>query len=359
MKGLQFNLVGNDVWGYVFHGFNTLSFTAINQQYNIILRAAEDATITHVGFNFNTRTGAPGDFIFRLASVDASGNPSTTLGTATIASSSVTYGGASGSLYWGALGTSVNVTRGQILACTVIASTGTWDASNNVTLNYQLNTSTEANGNRSTFPYASRGSARQNGVIGGMRSSTTAYGYPIQSIGIDTYSFTSTRYGTRFTVPSGMGASVRLAGIRFRANNNSASDYDIKFGSISGSTVTELMTLNVDTDMQNSSAEGYVHDHVFPTAQTLTAGSEYVIGIMAGNNNVQYGNIKLTAAIDRTAFTHSMYGTVKSGSWSSAGTWTDDDTRLYMIVPFFDLITASSSGGGMLVHPGMSGGIRG
>lgn len=359
MKGLQFNLVGNDVWGYVFHGFNTISFTATNQQYNVILRASEDATITHVGFNFNTRTGTPGSFIFRLASVDASGNPSTTLGSATIASSSVTYGGASGSLYWGALSASVNVTRGQILSCTVISSTGTWDASNNVTLNYQLNNSGEANGNRSTFPYATRGSARQNGVIGGMRSSTTAYGYPITGLGIDTYSFTSTRYGTRFTVPTNMGSSVRLAGIRFRANINTASDYDIKIGSISGSTVTELFTQNVDTDQQTNTAEGYVHDHVLTTAQTLTAGSEYVIGIMAGNNNVQYGNIKLTAAIDRTALTHSIYGTVKSGSWTSAGAWTDDDTRLYMIVPYFDLINAASGGGGMLVHPGTGGGMRG
>jgi hypothetical protein len=360
MKGLGFNLVGNDVWGYIFQGWNTLTFNATNQQYNVILRATEDATITHVGFNFNTRTGAPGDFAFRIGAVDASGNPSATIhATATIASSAVTYGGASGSIYWGALSSSYNVTRGQILSCTVIATTGTWDASNTVTLNYQLSSNQEAHGNRSTFPYASRGSARQNGVTGGMRSSTTAYGYPIQSLATDTYSFTSTRYGTRFTVPSGMGASVRLAGIRFRANNNSASDYDIKVGSISGSTVTELMSLNVDTDQQNSSAEGYTHEHVFTTAQTLTAGSEYVIGIMAGNNNVQFGNIRLTAAIDRTAFAHSMYGTVKSGSWTAAGAWTDDDTRLYMITPFVDLITASSGGGGLQVHPGMSGGMRG
>jgi len=359
MKGLQFNLVGNDVWGYVFHGFNTISFTATNQQYNIILRAAEDATITHVGFNFNTRTGSPGSFIFRLASVDASGNPSTTLGTATIASSSVTYGGASGSLYWGALGTSVNVTRGQILACTVIASTGTWDGANNVTLNYQLNNSGEANGNRSTFPYATRGSARQVGLIGGMRSSTTAYGYPVQYVGIDTYSFTSTRYGTRFTVPSNMGASVQLAGVRFRAAINTASSYDIKVGTISGTTVTETYTQSIDTDLQANTAEGYVHDHVFTTAQTLTAGTEYVIGILAGGDNVQFASAKFTATIDRSALTHSIYGTVISGSWTSGGTWTDDNTRLYMIVPFVDLINAAAGGGGMLVHPGMSGGIRG
>jgi hypothetical protein len=359
MKGLQFNLTGNDVWGYVFHGFNTLSFTATNQQYSVILRAAEDATITHVGFNFNTRTGSPGDFSFRLNSVDASGNPSTTLGSATIASSSVTYGGASGSLYWGALSSSVSVTRGQILACTVIATTGTWDGSNNVTLNYQLNNSGEAHGNRSTFPYATRGSARQTGVIGGMRSSTTAYGYPIQSLGVDTYSFTSTRYGTRFTIPSNMGSSVRLAGFRFRASANTGSNYDVKIGSISGSTVTEIYSLNIDTDQQTNTAEGYTHDHVFPTPQTLTAGSEYVIGIMAGFDNVQYGNIKLTSAIDRTAFAHPLYGTVKSGSWTSAGAWTDDDTRLYMINPYFDLVNAAAGGGGMLVHPGMSGGIRG
>lgn len=360
MKGLQFNLVGNDLWGYVFHGFNTLSFTATNQQYNVILRASENATITHVGFNFNTRTGTPGDFSFRLNSVDASGNPSTTLASATIASSSITYGGATGSMYWGALSASVNVTRGQIVACTVISTTGTWDASNNVTINYQLNNSQEAHGNRSAFPYGSRGSSRQNGVLGGMRSSTTAYGYPIQNIGVDNYSFTSTRYGTRFTVPTNMGSSVQLAGIRVRLAANTASDYDIKIGSISGSTVTEIFTQNVDTDLQNNAAEGYIHDHVLTTAQTLTAGSEYVIGILAGNLNVQYANIKLTAAIDRTAFTHSIYGTVKSGSWTSAGAWTDDDTRLYMIVPYFDVITAASSGGGgLLTHPGMTGGNRG
>jgi len=361
MKGLAFNLVGNDVWGYVFHGFNTLTFNALNQQYNVILRAPEDATITHVGFNFNTRTGTPGDLTFRLSNVDASGNPGTTHhATVTVASSSVTYGGASGSLYWAALGSSYNVTRGQILSCTVIATAGTWDASNLITLNYQLNNNQESHGNRSTFPYASRGSARQTGLIGGMRSSTTAYGYPAQLVTTDTYAFTTTRYGTRFTVPSNVGGSVRLAGIRFRAQINTASSYDIKIGTISGTTVTETYTETIDTDMQANSAEGYTHDIVLTTAQTLTTGTEYVIGILAGGNNVQFGNIRLTQAIDRTAFAHSMYGTVKSGSWTSGGTWTDDDTRLYMIVPYVDLIN-SAGGGGTTVynHVGMTGGIRG
>jgi hypothetical protein len=361
MKGLQFALIGNDVWGNPFQGFNTLSFTATNQQYSVIIRASEDATITHVGFNFNTRTGTPGDFSFRLNAVDASGNPSTILGSATIASSAITYGGAGGSFYWGALSASVNVTRGQTLACTCFATTGTWDASNNVTINYQLNNSNEAHGNRSQFPYATRGSARQDGVIGGMRSSTTAYGYPINSLGADTYAFTTTRYGTRFTVPSNMGASVRLAGIRFRAQINTGSGYDIKVGSIVGTTVTETYSESIDTDIQNNSGTGNTHDYVFITPQTLTAGTEYVIGLNPGGNNVQFVSAKFplaTGAIDRTAFTHPIYGTVKSGSWAS-GVWTDDDTRLYIIVPFFDLITAST-GGGAATEPrvGLNAGLN-
>jgi hypothetical protein len=352
MKGLQFSLIGNDIWGNPFHGLNTLSFTATNQQYSVVIRATEDATITHVGFNFNTRTGAPGDFSFRLNAVDASGNPSTILGSATIASSAITYGGAGGSFYWGALSASVNVTRGQTLACTCFATTGTWDASNNVTLNYQLNNSGEAHGNRSQFPYATRGSARQDGVIGGMRSSTTAYGYPIAGLSVDTYSFTATRYGTRFTIPSSMGASVRLAGVRFRAQINTGSSYDIKVGSITGTTVTETYTETIDTDVQNNGGTGTSHDYVFTTPQTLTAGTEYVIGILAGGNNVQFASAKFpagTGTIDRTAFTHPIYGTVASGSWTSGGVWTGDDTRLYIMVPFFDLINTAT--GGLATEP--------
>ena len=160
----------------------------------------------------------------------------------------------------------------------------------------------------------------------------------------DTYAFTTTRYGTRFFVPTNMGASVRLAGIRFRASVNTGSTYDIKIASISGSTVTELQTITVDTDLQANTADGYLHEHYLATTQTLTAGSEYVIGILAGGDNVQFGNIKLTQAVDRSAFVHSLYGDAKSGSWTSGGTWTTDDTRLYLITPIIDNITAATGG---------------
>lgn len=358
MRGIPFNIASNDVWGYVFHGFNQLTFNATNQQYNLILKAYEDATITHVGFNFHSMTGSPGDLSFRLTDVGTTGNPgSTTHASATIASSVPTYA-SGGSLYWGALSASYNVTRGQIVCCTLITTTGTWNSTNFIQLNYQLNDNKEAHGNRTQFPYASRGSSRQIGFIGGMRSSTTAYGYPISNLGIDTYSFTSTRYGTRFTVPS-MGASVKLAGVRLRALCNGGSSYSIVIGTISGSTVTETYTESIDTDLQASSAEGYTHEHYFVTPPTLTCGQEYVIGILAGADNVQFGSVKLTAVIDRSAFVSPLYGDAKSGSWTSGGTWTTDDTRLYLIHPFIDTITASSSAGGLIVHPGMTGGIHG
>lgn len=360
MKGIALNLVGNDVWGNAAHSFNAITFNALNQQYSVVLRATEDATITHVGFNFNTRTGTPGDFTFRLGNVDGSGNPGTTIhASVVVASSAITYGGATGHFYWAALSSSYNVTRGEIVACTVIATAGTWDATNLVTLNYQLSSNLEAHGNRGQFPYATRGSSRIDGMVGGMRSSTTAYGYPIKHITGDTYVGTTTRYGTRFTVPSNMGASVRLAGIRFRAQLNTGLSYDIKVGTISGTTVTEIFTLNVDADVLFNAGTGGLHDHVLPTAQTLTAGQEYVIGILASGNNFSFTNIKLTDVIDRTAFTHSLYGTVKSGSWTSGGVWTDDNTRLYLIYPYVDLINAASGGSAVYNHVGMTGGIRG
>jgi hypothetical protein len=60
------------------------------------------------------------------------------------------------------------------------------------------------------FHYASRGSSRQDGIIGGMRSTTTAYGYPIANMTNQATLFSSDTYGTRFTVPAFLSINVLL-----------------------------------------------------------------------------------------------------------------------------------------------------
>lgn len=351
MRGLPLNLCGGEVFGHIFSSFNVIVISGTGQQYNLIMQMPEATTITHVGFNLNSRTGNPGTLTFRLTDVDASGNPgTTTLATTTVSSdpavtTSLNYAGATGAISWISLGSTVSVTRGQWICATVIAQAGTWSASTNqITLNYQLGNINEAHGNRTNIPYSSRGSARQDGFLGGVRNATNAYGYPVSIVQSTTYAFTTTRYGWRFTVPTGLGSSVRLSGLLFRALINVGSSASFIVGNISGNTVTETMTYVYDTDRRYNAAP-YSNSITFDSPLSLTPGSEYVIGFLAGDN-FQVGTAFISDVISRSAFVHPMFGDAKCGSWTSGGTWTTDDTRLYLMTPFVDLITG---GGGSTI----------
>lgn len=350
MNGLLLNVVGGDSWGYPFHTINTLTASSTTFAYSIVMQMTEAATLTHAGFNFIQRVGTPTDLIVELRDVDASGNIGTTLhASATVASSSLTYN-TSGKIQWIAFSSSYAATKGQLISVTLKTS-GTWDGSNYILLGYQFNSNQEAHGNRSKFPYGLQGTGRVDGVLGGVRSSTTCYGYPATALGTSTYAFTATRYGNRFTVPSNIGGSVVLRGLVVRTLANTGSSFSLKFGSISGSTVTELFTQTVDTDVQNNSATGMRWEFVFTTPQTLTTGSEYVVGILPSGNNVQIGTVGLESSLERTAFTHSTTGDAKSGSWTSGGAWTTDDTKLYFISPVFDQINAPSGSSTLTAAP--------
>jgi hypothetical protein len=237
----------------------------------------------------------------------------------------------------------------------MITATGTWDASNFITINYQLNNSSEANGNRQAFPYASRGSARQDGIIGGMRSTTKAYGYPIKHIVVNNYLFTTDTVGTRFTVPANLGGSVRLSGIRFRATLNNGTTTNVRVASLVGTTITQLLDVPFDTDFKNASSGGYTFTYLFDSPINLTAGTQYVIGLNAPGAQMQLGVIQFSNAAswgeDSTALTGTTFGTVKSGFYTSGGVWADSISELFLIYPIFDLVNAASGSGGLATEP--------
>ena len=97
--------------------------------------------------------------------------------------------------------------------------------------------------------------------------------------------------------------------------------------------------------------------HNFGSEATLTAGQTYRITMRpdsATNCNIS-AYFKFPSGVKLSGFT-SMQRTERT----NAGAWTDDSTRIAMLFPVLSAVDdGASTGGGLLTHPGMSGGMRG
>lgn len=137
-----------------------------------------------------------------------------------------------------------------------------------------------------------------------------------------------------------------------------------------GASPTPLaQTATIDGDFAYSAtADGLVHQF-FPEPVTLDAGTTYYAGIKpetANNLSVLYLDAAGTGAAAnaiRAFGLGSVTAHLATRQWVSTdpGAWTDTTTTLPAISLIIDQLDdgASAGGGGLLTHPGMSGGMRG
>jgi hypothetical protein len=340
--------------------------------YVACIRQAEAAdTITKVGFYHDVRgtNATPGTCRVGIQSVNTSGDPSGTwLGYTDYTANATNFPNFSGvNLDITANGTA-SVTRGQLYAIVVYAQSGTWDASNNL----QFTTTYAGAGQYITaFPTvkaivsgaASNHNATQPHANMYCESSTATYGNPqVTPTSQASYNSASSpdEIGVKFSLESSWTTNFNILGIQgILGVTNSAATGTLKlYDSSSNLLQSKSFT---STELYAGSAANLQRTLMFDTTalENLTPGSTYRIAIEAtaaslGFTTMLYVNFPNNTVV--RAFTGG--GTYQKTQRVDGGAWTDTDT----LVPAWKLLISAataSGGGGMLVHPGMSGGIRG
>jgi hypothetical protein len=192
------------------------------------------------------------------------------------------------------------------------------------------------------------------------QSSTQSYGWPFTSatdIGSAINSGTTPdEFGMRFRLPTGSCSSYSVAGV-FVSGLLGTGDWDLVLYDSNGT--TELQNITIDKD-QIYNAASYPHHIYFneTTLSSLLPNTYYRVTLrptsVTNMGTTHYFTLK--SAADRTA----LVDQAADINWcerADAGAWTDTDTRL----PVMQLIITdmTGSGGGMIVHPGTAGGMRG
>lgn len=309
----------------------------------------KSGTVTDI--TFYVRFVTTGDTLLGgIYTVDASGQPTSTgYGSMVGGTLSVTTSGQKTIT----LATPATMTKGDIVA--VVISFNAFVAGN-IAIGGMIDSTSITLDNR--FPYATHftgswAQKRDRMPLMGIKYNDGTYGFtgwsmPVNSTAFGSYSIgtgtTPDEIGVTFTVPVGM----RLFGVRVQVRAGAASNLRVKV-------YNSADALQTSVDLPYDLGKG-MHEIFFPATVSLTANSTYRVTILALTvNTITLDNIQFVeaAALAGGPFGTAYYKTHRK----SAGAWTDTTTEVPMMYLIMDGVDAGSSGG-MLVHPGMSGGIR-
>lgn len=247
---------------------------------------------------------------------------------------------------WVNTGETYTCTRGELLAWVAELASGT-----SAGINHRYNDSVTR-----AFPYSltfnNTGSvvARSTNVpIFGYGSSSVAYGFPHKANRGTTWSTANQEYGNVFTLPAWF-STVKLAGVKLWARNNTTSSFDLLMYQGSGaSDTTATNTVSVAAIDTNLSTTGsyVVYDIPFTDSSmtALSASSSFRLSIKVASGTVGIFGFDVNALADFEAM--SPWGQSAFSTTRTAGSWTDTNSTLYGIWPYFEDITAPSGGAGL------------
>lgn len=344
---------------------------AIGDYVSCIRQAEEAATITKVGFLFDSRgtNATPGTCRVGIQSVNTSGDPSGTwLGYTDYTANSTNFPNFSGlNLDITANGTA-SITRGQLYAIVIRAESGTWDATNNLGF---VTLFVGAGQYVTTFPTMK---AVVNGVVNNnnnpqshpnlyCESSSATYGNPqISPTNVTSWNSGATpdEIGVKFSLESSWTTNFNVLGMQgILGVTNSAATATMKLYDSSSTllqsksfTATELFAGNAGAGMRTLMFDTATLSSLIPgdtyrlTLEVTSASLGFTTFIQ-----VNYPN----NTVDR-AFVGG--GTYIRTQRTNAGAWTDTDTA----VPAWKLLisAATASGGGSATEPrvGLNAGLN-
>jgi len=248
---------------------------------------------------------------------------------------------------WITLTTPYTLTKNTFYAIVAQAQSGTFSSgANEFFCGYQ--TSSYTAGSRffpTTGRQAASNSVGMSDYVFGYRTSSQAY-YGV-TMPISTDSAINVEMGGRFVVPSGQYASIECLGIRNKVNalaQQTVRLYD------SANNVIASATPKFDNTIGQA-----VYDIYWDTAVNLTAGQTYYWGSVCPTLNQFASQISVDTVTDWLADT--SWGFAKARRTTPVtGAWTITTTENYEHQLILGNINPM---GGVMTHPGMTGGIRG
>lgn len=346
--------------------FQSFAVDSTTDAINYGFQVEEALTITKVKIRVVSRTGTPPTYRVSLQSWSNGVPTGTVLGGGSPASATFTPPADSSwdnTIQTITLDNAYVASRGEFLFIVIDYSSGTIDASNRSTFTTVVGTTQPGLQIPCAFTVNSGTRSGVDGVpVCGYASSTTVYGRPvldILTVGSNLYSSGSTpdEKGALFNIPTTFGSAFQVVGCRVGLNANAAGTCDLK---LYGPTDTLLQSIPLDTDDFNRAASmgsrqiKLLFDEA-PLA-TLSFGTNYRLTLLATSASVNLGlhTYVVETASDWDAFPWGQYFQLTQRT--DAGAWTDTPTRR----PQMELILrdlTGGSGGGLLRHPGMVGGL--
>lgn len=340
--------------------FTTQVLDASNDGAATLFLAPKTGTITKIGVLITAKSGTAPTYRFGVEGVGATRQPDGTYkasGSAYVDAADPSTGWA-----WRTLGASVSVTVGDPISATVRYQTGTIDGSNNITVAIAVTAITSTSASGTPFP-----NALTAGTWAGNRrlpvialqyddGTVTLSCYPASALGNNSWSTGSSPIyrGSKWT------PAVTCQCVGVMVAMRTAQPFYAHMYSGSGSSPTVSCLASAD-DLVDSSG---VYPCFLPFAPTtLSAGTVYrfVVAPGSASPNITFVDATFPDADSLFSANGELSGT--TGVAGSPPTWTDYDNgtngyKSYPVIPVIDDVTASG-GGGLLVHPGMSGGMRG
>lgn len=313
-------------------------------------------TISHAGFWYGTYKGTPPTYKVSLQGVNSSGNPDGTIkGGGSPASATFTPpADATWDTQWKfiTLSNSYSAARGELLSMVIEYYSGTISAANYSTM---MGTSTAYGDNRLSFPnnqfYSGSAWAKYtNSPLFAIRDSTPSvvWGRLIEGH-VDK---SDSRSALKFNIPTTFCSTFKIRGAVIRLSPTAGNTFT--FG-LWGASL--LQDVTVDTDTLNA-ITNYTVELFFDESSlsTLSAGTDYYIGIE------QSGAVCTLACAEYNTNVNQQlampFGTNCCYSGWGGSSWTDNVNLVPIVILIFDDITPPSGGSGLLVHPGMMGGLR-
>jgi hypothetical protein len=192
------------------------------------------------------------------------------------------------------------------------------------------------------------------------------YGWPFYAPTNQAVNSSLPEIGMKFNIPTTVCSTYKLLGVKFTGDPNAVTE-NVKIATYNwngGNNSTALEDTEFSSFATANATNTAIIEYYFDTPQTLTAGSDYIVSI--GTSNPASGNTPMTvrsltvpdatkpALFDQT----SGYTWDRVSRTSSTGSWTTTADSSLEIKLILD-VASLPSGGGLLVHPGMTGGIRG